>query len=167
MPTRTQPGGRFVPQASRAVLHEDTAIVIRPRAAASALLLVVLAATIQPLLAAGEPQAQSASPLDRYGVWITASDPSLGPLETARRVLDQLGLRWYVGFDHDPVRHPPGRQQSNGAAHPLARAGGEHPRRRSEATGQLLADRTRAQRPRAVTRRPRPSTRRPSPITIA
>src|SRR3954471_14993592 len=97
-----------VPQASRAVLDEDTAIVIRPRAAASALLLVVLAATIHPLLAAGEPQAQSASPLDRYGVWITASDPSLGPLETARRVLDQLGLRWYVGFDHDPDAVPPG-----------------------------------------------------------
>jgi hypothetical protein len=82
--------------------------VIRPRAAASALLLVVLAATIQPLLALGGPQAQSASPLDRYGVWITASDPTLGSLETARRVLDQLGLRWYAGFDHDPDAVPPG-----------------------------------------------------------
>ena len=52
--------------------------------------------------------AQPSSPLDRYGVWITASDPSLGSQETARRVLDQLGLRWYASFDHDADIVAPG-----------------------------------------------------------
>jgi hypothetical protein len=54
------------------------------------------------------PQPQSATQLDRYGVWITASDPALGPQETARRVLEQLGLRWFATFDADPDQVPPG-----------------------------------------------------------
>jgi hypothetical protein len=69
-------------------------------------LLVALAAW--PTAGGSAPAPQSATQLDRYGVWITASDPTLGPLETARRVLDQLGLRWFATFDADPDAVPPG-----------------------------------------------------------
>ena len=79
-----------------------------PRAVSCALLLALLSAAVTPLSTASGPGPQAASPLDRYGVWITASDPSLGPLETVRRALDQLGLRWYASFDHDADVVPSG-----------------------------------------------------------
>ncbi len=89
-------------------LDEDITIVIRPRLAASTLLLVLLTAALHPRTTASSPEGQSESPLDRYGVWITANDPTLGPQGTVRRVLDELGLRWYAAFDNDADSVPPG-----------------------------------------------------------
>src|SRR5579884_189089 len=80
----------------------------RLRTLIAVLLLGLLGAGGEAPAVLSTPAAQPASPLDRYGVWITATDPTLGPLETARRVLDQLGLRWYATFDHDADTVPPG-----------------------------------------------------------
>src|SRR5262249_17817683 len=73
-----------------------------------ALLFALLAAAVNPPRISSGPVSDQSSPLDRFGVWITAVDPLLGQAETARRVLDQLGLRWYAGFDYDPDSVPPG-----------------------------------------------------------
>jgi hypothetical protein len=82
--------------------------VIHPHVLLAALLLPLIGLGANPTRIASSPPAQPASPLDRYGVWVTASDPSLGQLETARRVLDYLGLRWYASFDFDPDTVPTG-----------------------------------------------------------
>jgi hypothetical protein len=84
------------------------AAVTRSRGYALALLLGLLAAAVTPLRTSSSPEPQVASLLDRYGVWVTASDPGLGSQETARRALDQLGLRWYASFDYDVDSVPPG-----------------------------------------------------------
>ncbi len=75
---------------------------------AFAALLALLAAALGPRQAASGPPPQPASLIDRYGVWVTTADPTLGPLETARRALEQLGLRWYASFDFDPDTVPLG-----------------------------------------------------------
>jgi hypothetical protein len=82
--------------------------VKRARARALPLLLGLLALAASPLHTGSSPAPQVSSLLDHYGVWVTASDPGLGPQETARHALDQLGLRWYASFDFDVDAVPPG-----------------------------------------------------------
>jgi hypothetical protein len=81
--------------------------VRRPHALVLALALTLLSAALPPT-SESRPTPQPASLLDRYGIWVTAADPTLGPLETARRALEQLGVRWYASFDFDPDTVPPG-----------------------------------------------------------
>jgi hypothetical protein len=81
--------------------------VRRPHAITWLLALVLVGAGL-PALGLAAPDQQVTNVIDRYGMWVTTADPSLGPAETARRALDQLGLRWYASFDFDPDTIPAG-----------------------------------------------------------
>ena len=80
----------------------------RPHALVLAALLALVGAGLPPLSRASSPEPQPTNLIDRYGVWVTAAEATLGPQETARRALEQLGLRWYASFDFDPDTVPPG-----------------------------------------------------------